>query len=115
MTHSSMLQRIAREVVSAAAYSARISMPPRRKVAGGTPASRSGRCRNRGRSRRRAGVAQVAGDVLAGQDLLHLRLLLGAAREGVGAAGMKPAARGRVDRARHVALKDDPLLRRIRI
>ena len=54
--------------------------------------------------RRRPRVAQVAGDVVAGQYLAHLRLLLRAAVEGVGAAGVEAAARGRVDRARHVAL-----------
>jgi len=58
-------------------------------------------------------LAQVAGDVVAGEDLAHLRLLLRAALEGVGAAGVEAAARGRVDRARHVALQDDALARRL--
>src|SRR5271167_128872 len=44
-------------------------------------------------------LAQMAGDVVAGQDLAHRRLLLGAPREGIGAAGVEAAARGRVDRA----------------
>ena len=39
-------------------------------------------------------VAQVAGDVVAGEDFAHCRLLLGAAREGVGAAGVEAAAEG---------------------
>src|SRR5262245_46648001 len=41
----------------------------------------------------------------------QLGLFLAAPGElGVRAAGVEPAARGRVDRARHVALQDDPLL-----
>ncbi len=60
---------------------------------------RCGLCEGRGLN-----FAQVAGDVVAGHDLAHFRLLLGAAVEGAGAAGVEAAARGRVDRARHVAL-----------
>ena len=48
---------------------------------------------------------------MARRHLAHLRLLDRAAVEGVGAAGVEAAARGRVDRARHVALEDDALLR----
>src|SRR5437899_2190456 len=60
-------------------------------------------------------LAQVAGDVVGGQDLAHLRLLLRAALEGVGAPGVEAAARWRVDRARHVAFEDDPLFRGLRV
>ncbi len=55
----------------------------------------------------------MAGDVVAGHDLAQHRLILRAAVEGVGAAGVEAAARARVDRARHVAFEDDPLLRRL--
>jgi len=49
--------------------------------------------------------AQVAGDVMAARDLAQGRALAAAARFGIGAAGVKAAAGGRVDRARHVALE----------
>ena len=58
-------------------------------------------------------LAKVTGDAVAGQDLAHFRLLLGAAREGVGATGVKAAAGRRVERARHVAFEDDALLGRL--
>src|SRR6266446_4268725 len=58
-------------------------------------------------------LAQMASDVVAGEDLADLGLLLGAALEGVGAAGVEAAARGRVDRARHIAFEDDALSRRL--
>ena len=51
----------------------------------------------------------MAGDMVAGEDLAHLRLRRPAVRDGVAAAGVKAAARRRVDRARHVPLQDDPL------
>ena len=44
-------------------------------------------------------LAQVAGDVVAGEDFADLGLLLGAAREGVGAAGVEAAARRQVDKS----------------
>src|SRR5437899_7104607 len=55
-------------------------------------------------------LAQVAGDVVGGQDLAHLRLLLRAALEGVGAAGVEAAAGRRVDGSRHVGFEADALL-----
>jgi len=60
-------------------------------------------------------IAQMAGDVVAGEYLAHLRLLLRAARERVGTARAKAATRGRVDRARHVAFEDDAPARRLGI
>ena len=57
-------------------------------------------------------IVQVTGDQWpVGQRLQH-RFLDTAAVESVWAARMEPAARRRVDRARHVALQDDPLARR---
>ena len=44
-------------------------------------------------------LAQVAGDVVAGEDFADLGLLLRAAVEGVGAAGVEAAARRRVDKS----------------
>ena len=74
---------------------------------------RLGRERHGLRDRGGLHLAQVAGDVVAGEDFAHRRLLLRAARKGVGAAGVEAAARGWVDRARHVALQDDALARRL--
>src|SRR5260370_14923907 len=51
----------------------------------------------------------MAGDVVGGHDLAHCGLLLRAAVEGVRAAGVEAAARGGVDRARHVAFEADAL------
>jgi hypothetical protein len=55
---------------------------------------------------------QVAGGVVAGEDVAHFRLLSRAALEGVGQR-VWAAARGRVDRARHVAFEDDALAGRL--
>ena len=54
-------------------------------------------------------LAQMAGDVVAGEELAHFGLLPRAAREGVGAAGGEAAARG------WVALQDDAFRCRLRI
>src|SRR5262245_33204399 len=52
---------------------------------------------------------QVAGGQMAGGGGLEQGLLGAAAVEGIGTAGVEAAARGRIDRARHVALEDDAL------
>src|SRR5262245_18629101 len=52
---------------------------------------------------------QVAGGQMAGGGGREQGLLGAAAVEGVGTAGVEAAARGRIDRARHVALEDDAL------
>ena len=81
---------------------------------GDEPLCGSGR-RHDGTRRRRTGVAQVAGRELAGENLPQHGLFPGAAVEGIGAAGVEAAARGRVDRARHIPAQDDALFRRIRV
>ena len=59
------------------------------------------------------GEREVAGRELSLVHRLEDRLVVAALGElGVRAPGVEPAARGRIDRARHVALEDDALLRR---
>jgi hypothetical protein len=60
-------------------------------------------------------TSQMAGNVVAGQDLAHLGLLLRATIEGVGATGVKAAARRRADRVRQIALQDDAFSRLLRV
>src|SRR5215831_14614125 len=57
-------------------------------------------------------VVEMAGGEVAGRGGAQGWLLGAAAVEGVGAAGVKAAARWRVDRARHVAPEDDALTRK---
>ena len=54
-------------------------------------------------------TGEVAGHLVPGADLQERRLDLGADLLGQRAAGAEAAARGRVDRAGHVALEPDPL------
>src|SRR5262245_8963085 len=57
-------------------------------------------------------IVEMTGSEVAGRRGTQGWLLGAASLEGVGATGVKAAALGRVDRARHVALEDDALARR---
>src|SRR5260370_9306841 len=60
-------------------------------------------------------LAQVAGHLVAGPHLPDRRLFDPAALPHIGAACMETPSRGRIDRARHVALEDDAVAFGLRV